>query len=56
MKVTIGEEWVVEGQYSASIGWEALTYCESEAEADEMVACYREAEPSTPIRRRVIRS
>lgn len=48
--------WVVEGQYTADIGWEALTYCDSREEADEMVDCYRQNEPATPVRRRKVRA
>ncbi|MGA1037199.1 MAG: hypothetical protein ACO3VQ_05240 [Ilumatobacteraceae bacterium] len=50
--MNIAEEWVVEGQYSATIGWEVLTHCESEEEADETLNDYRTAEPNTPLRRR----
>lgn len=46
------EEWVVEGQYSVKIGWEILSYCESEEEANQLFNDYRNAEPRTPIRRR----
>lgn len=55
MSATAEQTWVVEGQYTATIGWEVLTYCDSEAEANEMLSCYRTNEPHTPVRRRLVK-
>ena len=51
----LDEEWIVEGQYSALIGWEVLMHCESEQEADQILSDYRRAEPYLPIRRRKVK-
>jgi hypothetical protein len=39
------EDWVVEGWYGTLYGWEALTYCETRAEAVEHAALYDRNEP-----------
>jgi len=51
----LDEEWIVEGQYSALYGWEVLSHCESEQEADQILSDYRRADPRTPVRRRKVK-
>lgn len=43
-------EYVTQGNYAGSTGWEDVSYEETLTEGRAMLACYRENEPQYPHR------